>query len=94
MLIGDPVYPRPENTIARSAQVVNALSEWVRVEVIREGGRHNMSFTRGKADGPLQTEEAEPRAQGGTTVRFKPDAEVTESSRIFVHLHLTCKSEP
>jgi DNA gyrase subunit B len=55
--------------------VVNALSEWVQVEVRRQGQVHRQRFERGAPIGSLVSE---PDASGrtGTTVCFKPDIEI------------------
>jgi len=54
--------------------VVNALSEYLEVEVRREGRVHRQRFTKGFADGPLEIlGETTGR---GTKVWFKPDREV------------------
>ena len=60
--------------------MVNALSKWAKVEVVRGGKRHSLSFERGKTQGELVTEEAGPDAAGGTAVRFMPDPEVRENA--------------
>ena len=53
---------------------VNALSEHLEVEVRRGGQRYGIEFTRGKTTRPLYVKgEAE---DTGTTVHFKPDAEI------------------
>jgi DNA gyrase subunit B len=54
--------------------VVNALSEWLDVEVHREGRVHRMGFRRGDVAKPMVT--GEPTDRRGTTTRFKPDPEV------------------
>ena len=52
--------------------VVNALSEWLRVEVNRNGQKHTMAFARG---GITQALKAEPGSdKSGTTIEFKADA--------------------
>jgi len=51
--------------------IVNALSEWLRVEVHREGYKHTMSFARGEISQPLRREEKSEKT--GTSVEFKPD---------------------
>lgn len=65
------------------ASVVNALSEWVKVEVCTQGRRYEMSFASPEEDGhivsgkvaePL-TETGRTRKQG-TTVTFLPDKRV------------------
>lgn len=53
--------------------MVNALSEWAGVEVVRGGKRHSLSFRRGVTEGELVTEDAGADAAGGTVVRFMPD---------------------
>ncbi len=59
------------------ASVVNAVSEWLVVEVRKDGVKYRQSFRRGVADGELQnlgpTDEA-----NGTTVTFQPDPEMFE----------------
>lgn len=55
------------------ASVVNALSEWVEVEVVREGETdiHHMAFERGKKTSELK--KIGTRKKSGTRVTFKPD---------------------
>ena len=60
------------------ASVVNALSEWLTVVVRKDGFAYEQSFKRGVADGPLKKLGATTEATG-TTVNFKPDAEIFES---------------
>ncbi len=56
--------------------VVNALSEWLEVEVSREGKRHLIRFERGRTVAPLKVIG---KAKGtGSIVRYKPDAKVFE----------------
>lgn len=52
--------------------VVNALSEWLRVDVWRNGCKVSMEFAKGVAQGPPIEHEADPAASG-TCVRFRPD---------------------
>jgi DNA gyrase subunit B len=56
------------------ASVVNFLSEWLEIEVSREGQVHQMSFERGVKASDLKV--IGKAAKTGTTVRFKPDKEV------------------
>jgi DNA gyrase subunit B len=51
--------------------VVNALSEWLKVQVHQDGNIHAMSFQRGNPDGPLTVVGTTDRT--GTTVTFYPD---------------------
>lgn len=57
--------------------VVNALSEWLDVQVRRDGFIYHMRFERGKAVTGL--EKLGPTKKTGTTVRFKPDQEIFET---------------
>jgi DNA gyrase subunit B len=58
--------------------VVNALSEWTRVTVRRGGKVHEMAFARGdKTQEIAVTGKAD---HTGTTVSFKPDAEIFEET--------------
>lgn len=60
------------------SSVVNALSEWLEVEVHTEGKIHNQRYERGKVCYPLKiTGDTDRR---GTTVHFKPDGEVFETT--------------
>jgi DNA gyrase subunit B len=55
--------------------VVNALSEWLDVEVYRDGKTYRQRFERGKPATSLKTATGTAIA-GGTKVVFKPDAQV------------------
>lgn len=54
--------------------VVNALSEWVELEVRRDGFVHTQRYQRGVPEAPLRQIGTTKRV--GTTVTFKPDAEI------------------
>ena len=54
--------------------VVNALSEWCRVEVRRGGKIHEQSYKRGDIQGKLKSGGKADTT--GTTVRFKPDGTI------------------
>jgi DNA gyrase subunit B len=56
--------------------VVNALSEWVKVTVCRDGKIHEMSFARGAKTSDLEVIGDCTEAETGTTLSFKPDLEV------------------
>lgn len=56
--------------------VVNALSEWLEVEVRREGGVYKQLFNRGKPKGDLVYQGYS--QETGTTISFKPDREIFE----------------
>ena len=56
--------------------VVNALSEWLEVEVRRDGKLHFQSYARGVAKGAIEVKGD--ASDTGTMVRFKPDADIFE----------------
>ena len=58
------------------ASVVNALSEWLEVEVHRDGSIYQMKFSRGIKTQDMTVIGKTDRT--GTTVRFKPDPEMFE----------------
>ncbi len=53
---------------------VNAVSEWLNLEVWREGHVHNVEFRRGKTVAPLSV--VGDTQKTGTIVTFKPDAQI------------------
>ena len=62
--------------------VVNALSEWLDVEVRRDGHVWRRSYERGAPRTPLEKGEA--TKETGTTITFLPDAEIFETPRLRV----------
>ncbi len=58
--------------------VVNALSEWLRVQVRRDGKVHEMAFARGDKTHDLSVTGK--TTERGTTVSFKPDPEIFEET--------------
>ncbi len=54
--------------------VVNALSEWMKVVVDRDGYRYVQQYVRGNPTGPV--EQVGPSQRRGTTVSFLPDREI------------------
>ena len=60
------------------ASVVNALSEWLKVQVRNEGTVKQMAFARGKTTETMHVIGEE--AGTGTTVWFKPDAEIFDET--------------
>jgi len=59
------------------ASVVNALSEWMKAEVYRDGKVYSMEFKRGEPQGKLEvTGKTEKR---GTKISFKPDHEIFQT---------------
>lgn len=60
------------------AAVVNALSEWMTVEVERDGRKYRQKYSRGIPVTPL--EDLGPAKGQGTTVSFRPDPEIFEET--------------
>jgi len=58
--------------------VVNALSEWLRVQVRLEGKVHEMAFSRGDKTQELTVTGT--TQERGTTVSFKPDSQIFEET--------------
>jgi DNA gyrase subunit B len=58
--------------------VVNALSEWLEVEVRRDGKRYHQRYKLGEVDTDLK--ELGPAEDTGTTVHWKPDPGIFETT--------------
>jgi DNA gyrase subunit B len=59
------------------AKCTNALSEWFKVEVTREGKVHHMAFAKGKTTEKLSTiGEVKNKKSSGTLITFLPDPEI------------------
>ena len=64
--------------------VVNALSKNLEVWIRRGGKEYNMSFAGGKKRGKLEEVGTVGKANTGTTIRFWPDPQYFDSSKISV----------
>jgi topoisomerase-4 subunit B len=74
------------------SSVVNALSEWMEVDVARDKRAHMMRFERGHAIGKLKELGAVNRR--GTIVTFKPDAKIFGDAHFSpARLHRMAKSK-
>src|SRR5579864_4979428 len=74
------------------ASVVNALSEWMEVEVARDKHAHKMRFERGHTAGKLKDLGAVNRR--GTIVSFKPDSKIFGDAQFSpARLHRMAKSK-
>ena len=62
------------------ASVVNALSEWLEVEVRKEGKVYKQRYERGKTMYPLKVIGECSMEEHGTTVKFLPDKEIFEET--------------
>ncbi len=65
------------------ASVVNALSEWLEVQVTRGGKVYQQRYERGKVCYPLKEVGTAPENVTGTRVYFKPDAEIFRETTVF-----------
>lgn len=71
---GGEGYPISGGLHGVGISVVNALSEWTRVSVRRDGHIYQMAFSRGQTTQPMTVMGT--AADTGTTVSFKPDPEI------------------
>jgi topoisomerase-4 subunit B len=71
---GGKVYDTSGGLHGVGASVVNALSEWMDVDVARDKRGYKMRFSRGKTVGKLKETGAVNRR--GTIVSFKPDIDI------------------
>jgi DNA gyrase subunit B len=62
------------------ASVVNALSEWLEVEICREGHIYKQRYERGDVCYPLKVIGDCPEEKTGSKVTFKPDAQIFEET--------------
>jgi DNA gyrase subunit B len=61
--------------------VVNALSQWCEVEVLKDATLYMQRYEAGKPTGPMKSRPADPGRTGtGTTTRFMPDATIFEET--------------
>ena len=69
--------------------VVNALSEWLRAEVVKDGKRYVQDYKRGKPQGKLKVAADNLKKNlSGTKIIFKPDQEIFETTRFDTKLIL------
>jgi len=59
---------------------VNALSEWLQLEIWREGGTFEQEYARGAPKAPL-TKTGKAGRKTGTKVTFKPDASIMDATQ-------------
>lgn len=72
---GDTVYKVSGGLHGVGVSCVNALSEWMEVEIYREGKVYNQRFERGKPE-KEKIATAKKEEQTGTIVTFKPDKDI------------------
>src|SRR5277367_2611347 len=89
---GGKVYDTSGGLHGVGASVVNALSDWMEVDVARDRHAHKMRFERGKAVGKLKDLGAVNRR--GTIVTFKPDTKIFGDAQFSpARLHRMAKSK-
>ena len=64
--------------------VVNALSDWLEVEVKRDGKVYRQRYEHGKPRGPLEEVDSVGKRNTGTRVRFLPEAGYFDSPKVSV----------
>ncbi|WP_330460373.1 methyltransferase domain-containing protein [Streptomyces sp. NBC_00820] len=62
---------------------VNALAQWLRADIRRDGGHHRQEFARGEALGELT--RLGPAADTGTTITFRPDPAIFDTTDFSAH---------
>ena len=62
------------------ASVVNALSEWLKVEIYKEGTIFGQSYKRGTPDAKLSEVGTCEKEKHGTKISFKPDTTIFETT--------------
>ena len=73
---GDGGYKISGGLHGVGASVVNALSEWLEVEIHVDGGIYRQRYERGKVMYPLEKTGTCRKSDTGTTVTFLPDKEI------------------
>jgi DNA gyrase subunit B len=66
--------------------VVNALSEWLKVEVRRDGVVYRQEFARGEPTTDLETAGKTNKKESGTVISFLPDLEIFDEEEFEWHL--------
>ncbi|SJZ84222.1 topoisomerase-4 subunit B [Pilibacter termitis] len=78
---GDGGYKTAGGLHGVGSSVVNALSEWLEVSVVRDGQEYSMRFEQGgKPVGTLK-KLGRTKKKNGTTVHFKPDSTIFSTTK-------------
>ena len=85
---GDGGYKVSGGLHGVGASVVNALSDWLEVEICREGKVHNQRYEQGKIIRPLEVTGN--TRKHGTKVTFMPDATIFEDVIYDLAVSLDC----
>lgn len=78
---GDGGYKISGGLHGVGASVVNALSEWLEVEIHVDGGVYRQRYERGKVTAPLEQIGTCRKNDTGTIVTFLPDDEIFEKTK-------------
>jgi len=70
---------------------VNALAEWLELDIWRDSVHHRQRYSRGTAEGPL--ERMGKTGKRGTRIRFKPDPKIFETDSSFSYRVLSRRLE-
>ena len=77
---GDGNYKISGGLHGVGASVVNALSEWLTVDVRKDGIIYNQRFERGRVCYPLRENGTCRKSDSGSTITFLPDKEIFEKT--------------
>ena len=80
---GDGGYKVSGGLHGVGASVVNACSEWLTVNVRRDGKEYEQTFRRGDPDGDLKCIGTVAEGVTGTRVTFKPDPEMFKDTTVY-----------
>lgn len=73
---GGKVYDTSGGLHGVGISVVNALSDYLEVEVVRKKEVYRQSYSRGEPTTKLKHVGSDPKSKGGTTVAFTPDPDI------------------
>jgi DNA gyrase subunit B len=79
LYVGRELPPRTLGGCGPGVIFVNAVSEWMCVNTVWEGNAYQITFTRGETSEPLKKLNQAGNLSG-TTIRFKPDAEIFQTT--------------
>lgn len=65
------------------ASVVNALSDWLEVEIYQDGKIYKQRYEKGHVCYPLKVDGECPADKTGTKVSFKPDASIFQETTVY-----------
>ena len=85
---GDGAYKVSGGLHGVGASVVNALSSWLRAEVVRDGELYAQEYKVGKAQGPVK-KIGKTKEPNGTTIIFDPDPAIFETINFDLHTILS-----